>query len=165
MTRKTWAIAAGLIVAFAVGWGGAEIRNADNPTPGEVVAQKWQRAIFMLVRNGHNTELLDPSSVQLLVGSSLDGDSTVLAYLYDGLSPALKKQLAFYIPAAQRIALAEGGEDPLHDRQHLLIFSECMQKVQAHGGSVRKCAEEHKGWRPRVPGMAQQPSSVSAESS
>lgn len=70
----------------------------------------------------------------------------VLAYLYDGMTPYQKKSLTLWIPAARRIATAQRAPGMLHDRRHLLIFADCLQQLQATGGSMRECVEAHKGW-------------------
>ena len=102
---------------------------------------------MLLVINAKNTTLVNPAEIPVTIGAGLNTQSVALAYVYDGMPQALKKQLALWIPAAHAIAVAQQGEGALHNRSNLLIFADCMQKVRSNGGLLRNCVESHENWK------------------
>lgn len=146
VVRRPWAITAGLIVAFAAGWFGAEIRNINKIPLAQVYASEWNASVMTLVQNGRSSKLIDPAKMPAIIGASLDNLSIQLAITYDDLSPFWKRQVIFNLPAARAIVNA-GGESFPDYRGHLGIFIDCVQQVQAHGGSVRNCALGNKRWK------------------
>jgi hypothetical protein len=148
MNKKAWVwVVIGLILAFAAGWFGAQVQNAGKLSPGEVMATSWEQKVMLLVINAKNTTLVNPAEIPVTIGAGLNTQSVALAYVYDGMPQALKKQLALWIPAARTIAIAQQGEGVLHNRSNLLIFADCMQKVRSNGGLLRNCVESHKNWK------------------
>lgn len=149
MNRKAWiAGTAACIVAFGLGWLGAEVRNVNTVPVGEVVTNQWQSDLFKLVKNRINHEPADPPTPAML-RHSLDLQSVILASAYDGLSAYQKKLIADDLPAAHAIVARWGGDASRPVMPHLAIFIECVEKVQSEGGSVYKCSNEHEGWRPK----------------
>jgi len=138
------AVAALMAVGFAAGWLVAQIQSASKQSQVDVLANGWISSIELLVRNGSDLEPVDPKTTQLLIGFGLNIDSAELAHFYDGMTPALKKRLAFHVPAARAIANVQNGAGSMQDRGDLLAFVDCVQKVQSQGGSVRECFERRK---------------------
>ena len=138
----TLMIVAGLFVGFACGWLVAQAQNIHKVSPSTVYANSWMSEIALLTRNNRNTDLIAPDKVVLLVGSNLNTDSLVLGKLYDDMSPAMKERLLSYIPAARAIAAVQSGPRSENNRQDLLAFINCMQKIKSQGGLVQKCMHD-----------------------
>ena len=138
-------VVASMAVAFAAGWLVARIGDVGKQSLGEITANRWIDHLGMLVDNVRHLAPVDRETTQSVIRQGLESDSATLAQLYDGMSPHLKERLVFYIPLARAIAAAQPATAfGLHDRHALLIFADCMQKVQSQGGSVRECFERRR---------------------
>jgi hypothetical protein len=154
MNKQTWAVAVGLLVAFALGWLGAELRNVGKVPVGKVVTDQWQSDLFKLVKNRINHEPVDPASMIASAKWRLDLQSVTLASAYDGLPSYQKQRIAGDLPAARAIVARWGGDASEPVMPHLAIFIECVEKAQSHGGSVYQCANEHERWRAKPKELA-----------
>lgn len=158
MTKKSWAIGVVVVVvAFGAGWLGAKLTDVNKMPLGEVYVTRWNAGVEKLVNSRQNLTFVDPSTIRSLIGEDIEADSTALAYMYDDLSPKWKGLVVFDLPQARVIAKAD-------DSGGLQIFIDCVQQVQAHGGSVRKCALGNKNWKKlfALPPVQPRPSAVAA---
>lgn len=158
MTKKSWAIGVVVVVAFGAGWLGAKLADINKMPLGEVYATRWNSGVQMLVNSRQNLTFADPSTIRALIGEDIETDSTALAYMYDDLSPMLKQLIVFDLPQARVIAKAgeSGG---------LQIFIDCVQQIQTHGGSVRKCVLGNRNWKKlsALPPVQPRPSDIVAK--
>lgn len=136
---KVGLIAGSVVVAFACGWLLAKVQDVNKVAPETIWTNHWVDDITMLVRNERDTQLLTAAETQALIGMGLNTDSLTVGLIYDGLPAQRKKDLQFYIPAARAVAAAQQGPGAVQDRRAVVALVDCMQSVQAHGGSVRQC--------------------------
>ncbi|HEX7348720.1 MAG TPA: hypothetical protein VF264_03605 [Rhodanobacteraceae bacterium] len=136
---KVGLIAGSVVVAFACGWLLAKVQDVNKVAPETIWTNHWVDDITMLVTNGRNTQLLTAAQTQALVVSGLELDSHTMAEIYDRLPKDMQARMLFWVPAARQLAAAYSGEATPAHRNNLKALVDCMQSVQAHGGSVRQC--------------------------
>ena len=143
--RKGWLIGTAVaVVAFGAGWLGAKVSDFNKIPVGQVFAYRWIAGVGTLVQNPRTLQFSSPEQVSSLIRNGLSIDTIELSRYYDHLSPQWKGDVVFLFPSARAIA-AKGGNSHLHSTR-LGIFIDCVQQVQAHGGSVNKCTSAKKIW-------------------
>lgn len=154
MTWGKVAVISGLLVAaLGIGFGCGSLWMAARASDARELAtvlHSWMSPIELLTHDP-STVRSNPAQVTRDLGWSLDLASVRLAYVYDDLPQGSKDRIRRYANAAHALALAQQGHGVMNDRQHLLIFADCVQKTQSAGESVRECAKQEGMYR-RSPG-------------
>ena len=151
MTRKTFGIAASLILTLVIGFGCGSLWTkfkTSNAQARKMFVQSWISPLELLTQNSYTAHVLTPKQVSQTVGMQADVASMELAYIYDELPQGYKDGIVRYTKAAKNVAIAQNAKGFLNDRRHLLIFADCLQKTQKTGGSVRVCAKREGMYEP-----------------
>lgn len=127
---KIWKVATLAVIAFSVGWIGAEVRNAHKLLPGDVISNQWIEHVTLLTNAAGKP--LAPTDVVQSVGFSLESYSTALGLHYDQLSKDQILKLAPYVALAKGVASR-------HELVATLRVVRCMEEAQSKGDVALSC--------------------------
>lgn len=137
-------IVALVAIAFGLGWLGAKAQDVNKVDPRTVIANQWIGDLGLLVGNVQTLKPIEAVQTQAMIRLGLGANSAALAQVYDSMSPEEQQRVAFYIPKARAAAAQQSSGTQRPEDEWTLIFADCVDQVQVHGGSVNECFEHRK---------------------
>jgi len=116
---KTWKPLSAAVIAFAIGWLGAEVRNADKVSPGIVVANSWIEHVTLLTDT--QGEVRQPEGVMHAVEVTMESLSTALQLHYANLPTEQKDKLDPYIERVR-------GSSDLSHQAATMRMAQCVAR-------------------------------------
>lgn len=127
---RTWKVLSAAVIAFAIGWLGAEIRNADKLSPGSVIANSWIEHVTLLM--DAQGEVRQPEGVMDAVEVTMESLSTALELHYANLSSEQKDKLDPYIERVR-------GSSALSDQAATMRVTQCVARHRLNADQGFDC--------------------------